>query len=140
MESVGILIASGLIAGEALTGLVVAYFKFRDLEIPQVFASPSYLAGLVVMALLGFLMVKLPLSKAGRPEDPAAARGDHVTRAPCRSRAGGRSRSMAVAVRHRSLQLRRQLDRSVLHQLPIGPGRRSPRPRSCTRFPLDPGL
>jgi len=71
VESVGILIASGLIAGEALTGLVVAYFKFRDLEIPQVFGSPSYLAGLVVMALLGFLMIKLPLSKRGRPEDPA---------------------------------------------------------------------
>ncbi|MBZ5634955.1 MAG: oligopeptide transporter, OPT family [Acidobacteriia bacterium] len=71
VESVGILIASGLIAGEALTGLVVAYFKFRDLEIPQVFTSPSYIAGLIVMALLGMLMVKLPLSKAGRPEDPA---------------------------------------------------------------------
>jgi putative OPT family oligopeptide transporter len=71
VESVGILIASGLIAGEALTGLVVAYFKFRDLEIPQVFTSPSYLVGLVVVALLGVLMVKLPLSKRGRPEDPA---------------------------------------------------------------------
>ena len=55
----------------ALTGLVVAYFKFRDLETPQVFTSPSYLIGLVVMAALGFLMVKLPLAKAGRPEDPA---------------------------------------------------------------------
>jgi putative OPT family oligopeptide transporter len=71
VESVGILIASGLIAGEALTGLVVAYFKFRDLEIPQAFASPSYLIGLIVMALLGVLMIRLPLSKAGRPEDPA---------------------------------------------------------------------
>jgi putative OPT family oligopeptide transporter len=71
VESVGILIASGLIAGEALTGLVVAYFKFRDLEIPQVFASPSYLIGLIVIALLGVLMIRLPLSKAGRPEDPA---------------------------------------------------------------------
>jgi putative OPT family oligopeptide transporter len=71
VESVGILIASGLIAGEALTGLVVAYFKFRDLEIPQAFASPSYVPGLIVMALLGLLMVKLPLSKRGRPEDPA---------------------------------------------------------------------
>ncbi len=71
VESVGILIASGLIAGEALTGLVVAYFKFRDLEIPQVFASPSYLVGLVVIVLLGVLMVRLPLTKAGRPEDPA---------------------------------------------------------------------
>jgi len=72
IESVGILIASGLIAGEALTGLVVAYFKFRDLEMPEFFKSPSYVAGLVVMGLLGLLIVRLPLSKAGRPEDPAA--------------------------------------------------------------------
>jgi len=60
-----------LIAGEALTGLVVAYFKFRDLEMPEFFSSPSYVAGLVVMGLLGLLIVRLPLSKAGRPEDPA---------------------------------------------------------------------
>jgi putative OPT family oligopeptide transporter len=71
VESVGILIASGLIAGEALTGLVVAYFKFRDLEMPQAFSSPSYIAGLVVIAVLAAVMIRLPLSKAGRPEDPA---------------------------------------------------------------------
>ncbi len=71
VESVGILIASGLIAGEALTGLVVAYFKFRDLEIPEIFKDPSYLAGLGVMVLLGLMMILLPLSKSGRPEDPA---------------------------------------------------------------------
>jgi len=69
--SVGILIASGLIAGEALTGLIVAYFKFLDKKVPEFFPDPSYLVGLGVMALLGLLMVKLPLSKAGRPEDPA---------------------------------------------------------------------
>ena len=72
VESVGILIASGLIAGEALTGLVVAYFKFNDMQVPEFFPNPSYLFGLGVMALLGILMVKLPLSKAGRPEDPAS--------------------------------------------------------------------
>ena len=70
VESVGILIASGLIAGEALTGLVVAYFKFKDQPMPD-FNNPSYLAGLVVMAVLGLAMILLPLSKAGRPEDPA---------------------------------------------------------------------
>jgi len=69
--SVGILIASGLIAGEAITGLVVAFFIFLDKKVPVFFVDPSYLVGLGVMALLGVLMVKLPLSKAGRPEDPA---------------------------------------------------------------------
>jgi len=69
--SVGILIASGLIAGEAITGLIVAFFIFLDKKVPVFFGDPSYLVGLGVMALLGLLMVKLPLSKAGRPEDPA---------------------------------------------------------------------
>jgi len=71
IESVGILIASGLIAGEALTGLVVAYFKFKDQPMPAFFPDPSYVFGLGVMALLGVAMILIPLSKAGRPEDPA---------------------------------------------------------------------
>lgn len=71
VESVGILIASGLIAGEALTGLVVAYFKFKDQPMPEFFHDPSYVFGLGVMALLGLMMILAPLSKAGRPEDPA---------------------------------------------------------------------
>jgi len=71
VENVGILIASGLIAGEALTGLLFAYFRFRDIEVFQFFKEPSYLLGFGVMLLLGFIMVRLPLSKAGRPDEPA---------------------------------------------------------------------
>jgi putative OPT family oligopeptide transporter len=71
VENVGILIASGLIAGEALTGLLFAYFRFRDIEVFQFFKQPSYLLGFAVMLLLGFLMVRLPLAKAGRPDEPA---------------------------------------------------------------------
>jgi len=70
-ESVGVLIASGLIAGEALTGLLFATFRFRDIKIPAIFAEPSYLAGFAVLVVLGFLMVRLPLANAGKPEDPA---------------------------------------------------------------------
>ena len=70
-ESVGILVASGLIAGEALTGLLFATFRFFDINVVQIFASPSYLAGFFVMALLGFVMIRLPLSKAGDPNEPA---------------------------------------------------------------------
>src|SRR5580704_16962665 len=71
VENVGILIASGLIAGEALTGLLFAYFKFKDIEVLQIFKDPSYLLGFAVMLLLGFIMVRLPLSKAGRADEPA---------------------------------------------------------------------
>jgi len=71
VENVGVLVASGLIAGEALTGLVFAYFKFKDIPILEIFKDPSYLAGFAVILLLGFIMIQLPLAKAGRPEDPA---------------------------------------------------------------------
>ena len=70
VESVGILIASGLIAGEALTGLVIATFRFFDKPIYQFFSEPSYFAGAVVMAALGLMMIFLPLAKAGKPDDP----------------------------------------------------------------------
>lgn len=71
VENIGILIASGLIAGEALTGLLFAYFKFEDITVWQIVKEPSYLAGFAVLLLMGFMMIRVPLTKAGRPEDPA---------------------------------------------------------------------
>ncbi|MDE3196268.1 MAG: oligopeptide transporter, OPT family, partial [Acidobacteriota bacterium] len=70
IESVGVLAASGLIAGEALMGLVTATFNFFDIKIPEIFHSPSYTAGLAVMALLAITLIQVPLANAGRPEDP----------------------------------------------------------------------
>jgi uncharacterized oligopeptide transporter (OPT) family protein len=71
VESVGVLAASGMIAGEALTGLVTATFSFLKIKVPVVFESPSYIAGVVVLLVLGYVLVKVPLANAGRPEDPA---------------------------------------------------------------------
>jgi putative OPT family oligopeptide transporter len=71
VENVGILIASGLIAGEALTGLLFAYFKFKDIAVWQIAKDPSYLLGFAVLALFSVVMVWLPLTKAGRPDEPA---------------------------------------------------------------------
>ena len=71
VESVGILIASGLIAGEALTGLVVATFRFFDKPVFEFFKEPSYAVGLLVMAGLGGMMIFLPLARAGKPDEPA---------------------------------------------------------------------
>jgi putative OPT family oligopeptide transporter len=71
VENIGVLVASGLIAGEALTGLLFAYFNYKDIPVPTIFKSPSYLAGFAVVLLLAFVMVALPISKAGRPDDPA---------------------------------------------------------------------
>ena len=71
VENTGILIASGMIAGEALAGLVIGTFKYYEKPIHHFFPDPSYLAGFLVLAALGAMLVRLPLAKAGRPEDPA---------------------------------------------------------------------
>ena len=71
VENVGILIASGFIAGEALVGLITAWFNFKYGKLPEIFADPSYLAGLFVMFLLAVVMVKVPLNNAGSPDEPA---------------------------------------------------------------------
>ena len=65
------LAASGMIAGEALTGLVTATFSFLKIKVPVVFEHPSYIAGIVVLLVLSYVLIKVPLSNAGRPEDPA---------------------------------------------------------------------
>lgn len=82
-ENVGILIAAGLIAGEGLTGLLRAAWKFFFLQniikfdIPQVFKSASYFAGidryiggLLVLVLIGLYLVKVPLKNAGAADEP----------------------------------------------------------------------
>src|SRR5262249_38671123 len=46
VENVGILAASGLIAGEALVGLVTATCNFFDIKIFHFTENPSYLVGL----------------------------------------------------------------------------------------------
>jgi putative OPT family oligopeptide transporter len=71
VTNVGVLTASGLIAGEALTALVEAAFNFWEWPIPFVFAEPSYAIGLVVLVVLGIVMIRNPLSNAGSPEEPA---------------------------------------------------------------------
>jgi len=72
VENVGILIASGLIAGEALMGLVTAtYAFFKGAALPGVFEHPSYIVGLIVLAIMGWTMIAVPLRNAGSPDEPA---------------------------------------------------------------------
>src|SRR5580698_3270221 len=86
-ENAGVLTASGLIAGEAICGLIwagVVALSFAQqpwlhtaaawaerIKAAQIFDHPAYLAGMVVMALLAGLMIFLPLSSAGDPNEPA---------------------------------------------------------------------
>jgi len=72
VENAGVLTASGLIAGEALLGLLWAGLQFAPKWArPQFFDNPLYLAGIVVMAGLAALMILIPLSSAGDPNEPA---------------------------------------------------------------------
>ena len=71
VENVGILVASGLIAGEALAGLVKATFDFRDKTLPAVFAHPSYITGIFVLLILAWVLIGIPLKNAGDPKEPA---------------------------------------------------------------------
>ena len=71
VENAGVLTASGLIAGEALMGLVKAGFSFANKRLPEIFAQPSIYISATVLLILGALMIYIPLTNAGRPEDPA---------------------------------------------------------------------
>jgi putative OPT family oligopeptide transporter len=71
VENVGVLVASGLIAGEALAGLVKALYDFQDKSLPVIFANPSYFTGIAVMVLIALVLVRIPLANAGDPKDPA---------------------------------------------------------------------
>ena len=71
IENVGILLASGFIAGEALTGLGFAPFKIAEMKIPQIFAEPPLLIGFVILAIIGLILIYIPLKNAGKPDEPA---------------------------------------------------------------------
>jgi putative OPT family oligopeptide transporter len=79
--NVGVLIASGLIAGEALMGLLTSGLAIAGINVATVFQGaeghenyfnhPSYLIGVGVIGLITFLLVKIPLDNAGDPNEPA---------------------------------------------------------------------
>ena len=70
-EKMSIFLATGLIAGEALAGLVKAFYDFQDKELPLLFQNPSYLAGVGVIALIAFVLLRVPIGAAGDPNEPA---------------------------------------------------------------------
>ncbi|MFA7289168.1 MAG: oligopeptide transporter, OPT family [Melioribacteraceae bacterium] len=71
VENSGVLIAAGLIAGEALIGLVFAALAFKEIPIPHIFEVPSFWVSLIVLAFIAALLVIFPLKKAGKPDEPA---------------------------------------------------------------------
>ena len=78
--NVGVLIASGLIAGEALMGLVTAGLAISGFNVVETFQgedksgyfyNPSYLLGVGVILFIAYRLVPTRLAHAGDPNEPA---------------------------------------------------------------------
>ncbi len=75
VENNGILLAAGLIAGEALIGLLFAALAFGNVNYAAVLVKSGSVLGfwfaVLVLILLGWLLVQIPLRHAGAPDEPA---------------------------------------------------------------------
>jgi putative OPT family oligopeptide transporter len=79
VDNAGVLTASGLIAGEALCGIVVAGIIARKIagnpnaeaKLYQFAIGDHPITTLIALAMLVAVMIWVPLANAGRPEDPA---------------------------------------------------------------------
>jgi putative OPT family oligopeptide transporter len=73
VENIGVLLASGLIAGEALMGLIIAIFAVGDVFLYDVFSffqHPPFWISLIVLALIGLVLIRIPVRNAGAPDAP----------------------------------------------------------------------
>jgi OPT family oligopeptide transporter len=69
IENIGILIASGLVAGEAITNLGFAPFRIAKVEFFKFFQDPPLIIGFAVLAFIAFILIQFPLKNAGKPEE-----------------------------------------------------------------------
>jgi hypothetical protein len=76
-ENNGILLAAGLIAGEALIGLLFAALAFGNVDYGSFLTRLTsslplgFWFALLVLALLAWLLIQVPLNNAGSPDEPA---------------------------------------------------------------------
>ena len=63
-ESAGTLIASGLIAGEALMGVGLSGFAVAEFQLPVLVSTPSGIPGFLVFVALGWFLIRIPLRHA----------------------------------------------------------------------------
>jgi putative OPT family oligopeptide transporter len=75
VENIGVLLASGLIAGEALIGLLFAGLAFAEIPLYAIFKQPSFLVSLVMLGIIGWILVQIPVKNAGKPDEPAPPSG-----------------------------------------------------------------
>jgi putative OPT family oligopeptide transporter len=74
IENTGVLLASGLIAGEALMGLVIAIFAAFNIFLYNYFSffkNPTFYISFIVLAIIAYILTQIPLKNAGKPDEPA---------------------------------------------------------------------
>jgi putative OPT family oligopeptide transporter len=71
VDNTGVLVASGLIAGEALCGLVVAGLVGAGKDVTLFHWTPPIWAALAALIVLAVVMIRVPLANAGSPDEPA---------------------------------------------------------------------
>ncbi|MCE1190463.1 MAG: oligopeptide transporter, OPT family [Ignavibacteria bacterium] len=71
IENTGVLLAAGLIAGEALVGLIIAGFKFAKVDLPAIFDVPSFYVSVGILGAIAAYLISIPLKNAGNADEPA---------------------------------------------------------------------
>lgn len=71
VDNAGVLTASGLIAGEALCGLVIAGLVGTGHDVALMRWHAPFIAALIALVVLMIVMVRVPLANAGSPDEPA---------------------------------------------------------------------
>lgn len=74
VENIGVLLASGLIAGEAIMGLIIAMFAVGNTFLYDIFSffpQPPFSISLIIFAVIALILIYIPLKNAG-PKGEAA--------------------------------------------------------------------
>jgi putative OPT family oligopeptide transporter len=74
VENTGVLLASGMIAGEALMGLLIAIFAVFNIFLYNYFSffqTPTFYISFVILAIIAYVLIQIPLKNSGKPDDPA---------------------------------------------------------------------
>ena len=80
VENIGVLLASGLIAGEALMGLVIAIFAVGNIFLYDIFSffkHPPFMISVVVLLIIAWVLIMIPARYAGK-SDAQVHTGDAV--------------------------------------------------------------
>lgn len=68
VNNIGILLASGLIAGEALIGLLFAGLAFGEIDWFRL-DNPSFITSIVIFAIIGIILVRIPLKQSAKVKE-----------------------------------------------------------------------